>query len=649
MFDAVKIYKDSKIKQHKVKRDLVDFGYAPVGLVNQQGDFAQRGNILDVYPASYQNPVRIELFDESVESIFTFNKDTGKIIDYLSILVVLPVKKNILSRFKSTPLQLGSKYKIGQLNKFYPGDYIVHLKHGIGKFLGIEILKTEDGPAEHLKLLYADNNKLYVPEDKMHMVQKYIAFSDKPPKLYKLGSKRWLRTKKTVQEKLEILAAELLQMQAVRSAISGFTFSGDYPWQKKFEDTFDYTETPDQKRTIDEVKKDMESQIPMDRLICGDVGYGKTEVAFRAAFKAVMDDKQVAVLVPTTILAQQHYNNLKKRIKEFPIGVKVLSRFNTHSKNKKILKQLKEGKVNIVIGTHRLLSDDVNFKDLGLVIIDEEQRFGVRHKEKLKTLRFLVDVLTLTATPIPRTLYMSLMDIKDLSIINTPPEDRLAVQTHVLQYDNQLIRRSVLRELERSGQVYFIHNRIKDIKEVKHKLNELIPEAEVAVAHGRMPAKKLEEVMDKFIDRQIDILLSTNIIESGLDIPNVNTLIVDNAHMFGLSDLYQLKGRIGRFKEKAYCYFMVPPKHIIDTTARKRLQAIEKFTNLGSGFNIAMEDLEIRGAGNLLGPQQHGYIIQVGFDLYCKLLKSTIKRLKESNRQDRIKEKKDFETIFAKN
>ena len=640
MFEAIKIYQDSTIDIERVKKRLVDFGYNPVSLVNERGDFAFRGNILDIYPATYDEPIRIEFFGNKVDSIFTFDINTGKIVDYMTILVVLPIKKHILGRFKGSAVYLGRGSDISNFTEVVPGDYVVHIKHGIGRFLGVRRLKTDNGYEKHLVIEYADNDKLYVSFNKIHMVQKYIGFSNLPPKLHKLGSKRWQMLKRRVNKGVETLASELLQLQAMRSVISGFKFSKDHPWQEEFDKSFPYKETPDQKKAIEEVKSDMESSKPMDRLICGDVGYGKTEVAFRAAFKAVMDNKQVAMLVPTTILAQQHFNNLKERVKDFPIEVRMLSRFSTSLEIKNTLLHLKEGKVDIIIGTHRLLSDDVKFKDLGLVIIDEEQRFGVRDKEKLKTLRLLVDVLTLTATPIPRTLYMSIMEVKDISIINTPPEDRLAVETYVLEFDEELIRQVVLRELARGGQVYFVHNRVKDIERVKDRLEKLLPEARIEIAHGQMPDEILEETMERFINKEVDILLSTNIIESGLDIPNVNTLIVNMAHMFGLSDLYQLKGRIGRFNKKAYCYFMIPPRHSLSKESCKRLEIIERFTDLGSGFRIAMEDLELRGAGNLLGAEQHGYISAVGFDLYCRLLKKSVDRLKKINVKDKLGEEK---------
>ncbi|MFH0763235.1 MAG: DEAD/DEAH box helicase, partial [Candidatus Omnitrophota bacterium] len=421
------------------------------------------------------------------------------------------------------------------------------------------------------------------------------------------------------------LTWELLTLQAMRISSKGFAYSADTDWQKEFEATFPYTETPGQIKAAIEVKLDMQAARPMDRLLCGDVGYGKTEVAMRAAFKAVMDNKQAAYLVPTTILAEQHYYNFSRRLKDFPLKIELLCRFKTGAEQKKIIEGLSCGNVDVVIGTHRLLSDDVAFKNLGLVIIDEEQRFGVRAKEKLKRLRLYTDVLTLTATPIPRTLYMSLMGAKDLSVINTPPENRLPIKTIVVEYDRELVSQVISREIKRKGQVFFLHNRIEDIEKIKERISSLLPPGiRLAVAHGRMPPKVLEKIMSGFLKGEIDCLVCTMIIESGIDIPNANTIIVNNAHTFGLSDLHQLRGRVGRFNRPAYAYFMIPRNIALEGDARKRLDAIQDYAHLGAGFNIAMEDLEIRGTGNLLGLEQHGFIAVVGFDLYCRLLREAV-------------------------
>jgi transcription-repair coupling factor (superfamily II helicase) len=459
----------------------------------------------------------------------------------------------------------------------------------------------------------------------MHLIQKYIAFSVRRPKLYRLGGREWARVKERVRRQVQKYAWEILSLQAMRMSLAKHQFAADMPWQAEFEKTFPYTETPDQVRATAEVKADMESPKPMDRLLCGDVGYGKTEVAMRAAFKAVMGNKQVAYLVPTTILAEQHYENFTQRLRDFPVSVAMLSRFKTDSQQKTIIAELAAGKVDIVIGTHRLLSDDVVFKDLGLVIIDEEQRFGVKAKEKLKTFRLTTDVLTLTATPIPRTLYMSLMGAKDLSVINTPPENRLPIKTIVVEYDEDLIRQALIRELKRKGQVFFLHNRVEDIEQVCKRVSRLLPsDTCVAIGHGQMPAKALESVMLDFLKGRIDVFFCTTIIESGIDVPNANTIIVNNAHTFGLSDLHQLRGRVGRFSRSAYAYFLIPRSEAIDTDGRKRLLALQEYSQLGSGFAIAMEDLELRGAGNILGIQQHGFIAAVGFDLYCRLLREAV-------------------------
>ncbi|MFA6079462.1 MAG: DEAD/DEAH box helicase, partial [Candidatus Omnitrophota bacterium] len=455
-------------------------------------------------------------------------------------------------------------------------------------------------------------------------IQKYIGAEKRPPKIYKLGSKLWRRVKEGVKSGVNKVALELLEVQVKRNAVKGFKFSSDTDWQKEFEKDFPYKETPDQTRSTIEVKKDMEALKPMDRLLCGDVGYGKTEVALRAAFKAVMDNKQVAMLVPTTILAEQHYNTFKSRMKKYPVSIEMLSRFRSDEEQKNAVKALADGTADIVIGTHRLLSGDIKFKDLGLVIIDEEQRFGVRHKEYLKKLRVTVDVLTLTATPIPRTLYLALMGGRDISTINTPPSERRPVNTEVVHFDDAIIKDAITKELARNGQIFFVSNRVQGIEKIAQHVMNLVPEARIAVAHGQMPEKALESTMMKFIKGEIDCLISTTIIESGIDIPNANTLIINRADAFGLADLYQLRGRVGRFTRDAFAYLLIPKKFVLTAESQRRLHAIKKFQDLGSGFKLAMEDLQLRGAGNLLGTEQHGYIHAVGFDLYCRLLKSAI-------------------------
>jgi transcription-repair coupling factor (superfamily II helicase) len=512
--------------------------------------------------------------------------------------------------------------------EFAPGDYVVHVEHGIAKFAGVTKMSTEDSEKEYLVLGYAAGDKLYVPTDQIDRVNRYIGASDQPPVLNRLGTQEWTRTKQRAKEAAEDVAQELLALYATREVIPGFAFSGDSVWQQELEASFPYVETPDQIKVQGEVKEDMEKAEPMDRLVCGDVGYGKTEVAIRAAFKAVMDGKQVAVLVPTTVLAQQHFATFSQRLDAFPVRIEVLSRFKTPSEQQAILKRLADGSVDICIGTHRLLQKDVVFKNMGLLIIDEEQRFGVAHKEHLKKLRQEVDVLTLSATPIPRTLHMSLVGVRDMSTMETPPEQRLPIKTYVAEYNERLIREAILRELERNGQVFFVHNRVQSIAFAAGKLQSLIPEARIAIAHGRMPEIKLEAVMTDFARGKSDVLVCTTIIESGLDMPNVNTLIVNRADKAGLTQLYQLRGRVGRGANLAYAYFLYDKGKHLTPNAEKRLKTIFEATELGAGFGIAMKDLEIRGAGTLLGPRQSGHISAVGFSLYCRLLADAVEERK---------------------
>jgi len=509
-----------------------------------------------------------------------------------------------------------------------PGDYVVHIEHGIGKFAGVVRMSTDNGEKEYLLLKYAANDKLYVPTDQIDRVNRYIGGGDHHPTLSRLGTQEWSRTKQKVRESVEEVAKDLLVLYAAREVVPGFGFSQDTVWQQELESSFPYVETPDQIEVQGEVKADMEKNKPMDRLVCGDVGYGKTEVAVRAAFKAVMDGRQVAVLVPTTVLAQQHYSTFKERLEVFPVRIEVLSRFKTPREQQAVIEGLTNGSVDICIGTHRLLQKDINFKNLGLLIIDEEQRFGVTHKEYLKKMRQEVDVLTLSATPIPRTLHMSLVGVRDMSTMETPPDQRLPIKTYVARYDERLIREAVLREMERNGQVFFVHNRVESIARIAEKLKSLIPEARVSVAHGQMPEGELERVMSDFSQDKSDILVSTTIIESGLDMPNVNTLIVNRADRFGLTQLYQLRGRVGRGASLAYAYFLFDKGRMLTPTAEKRLKTIFEATELGAGFSIALKDLEIRGAGTLLGPRQSGHISAVGFSLYCRLLADAVENRK---------------------
>jgi transcription-repair coupling factor (superfamily II helicase) len=526
------------------------------------------------------------------------------------------------------------------------GDLVVHLQHGIGRYQGLKNLTLNSGPSaaetECLVIEYAPGDdanvppKLYVPVSEAHLVSKYVGAGKANPPLNSLGGVRWAKAKEHTEKAVRDVAAELLRIQAVRETQVGHAFKPDTPWQREFESAFIYEETPDQITAISQTKADLERPKPMDRLICGDVGFGKTEVAIRAAFKAVMDGKQVAILVPTTVLAQQHFNNFRERMADYPVSIELLSRFRTPREQKNVVAGLASGAVDIIIGTHRIVQDDIAFKDLGLVVIDEEQRFGVLHKEKFKRLRTLVDVLTLSATPIPRTLYLALTGARDMSTIQTPPHDRLPVETVATAYDERLIRDAIQREMSRGGQVFFLHNRVTTIETVRTKLQSLVPSARILVGHGQMHADDLEQVMTTFVNGEADILLSTTIIESGLDIPNANTIIIDRADRFGLSELYQLRGRVGRYKHQAYAYLLLPRHARLLTDVRKRISAMKQYSSLGSGFKIAMRDLEIRGAGNLLGAEQSGHITAVGFDLYCQLLKQSVGALKGEKVKPRV-------------
>ena len=505
------------------------------------------------------------------------------------------------------------------------GDYVVHKSHGIGQFIGVNTIKAEGVTKDYIKIRYKNDDMLYIPTNDLDSVRKYIGEGEAVPKINKLGSKEWENTKAKVKKNLQEIAKELIELYAKRGKVKGFAFSKDTPWQKEFEDSFPYAETDDQLRCIEETKKDMEMERPMDRLLCGDVGYGKTEVAIRAAFKAVMDQKQVAYLVPTTVLANQQYESFKSRMENFAVKVELLNRFRTKKEQDEVIKKLKLGEVDIVIGTHRLLSKDVEFKDLGLLIIDEEQRFGVKDKEKIKQYKTEVDVLTMTATPIPRTLHMSIVGVRDMSVIYEPPQNRRPVQTYVLEYDEEIIKEAITKELERNGQVFYLYNNVEGIEAKAMRIQSLVPEAKATFAHGKMSGKELEEIMLDFINGNTNVLVCTTILESGIDIPNANTIIVENADRLGLAQLYQIRGRVGRSDKQAYAYVTYKRDKLLSEVADKRLKAIKEFTEFGSGFKIAMRDLEIRGAGSLLGEIQHGHMDQVGYDTYCKLLDEVIK------------------------
>ena len=582
-----------------------------------------------------------------------FNKDYGsgliivtygslhKGFEYPVLSFVVIAENDIFSARKMKKLKKKKHdgKNIASFNELNIGDYVVHESHGLGVYKGIEKIQVEGVEKDYIKIAYANNGNLYVLATQLDRLQKYAnQDTEKKPKLNSLGGVEWKKTKAKVTGAVEEVAKELVRLYAIRQKVEGYRFSQDTVWQKEFEEMFPYEETDDQLNAIEDTKKDMESGRVMDRLICGDVGYGKTEVAIRAAFKAIQDGKQVAYLVPTTVLASQHFSTFEERMKGFPVNVGQLSSFRTSAQNKKTIEGLKNGTIDVVIGTHRVLSKDVQFKDLGLLIIDEEQRFGVAHKEKIKELKNNIDVLTLSATPIPRTLHMSLVGIRDMSVLEEPPVDRHPIQTFVTEHNDEMIREAVTRELARNGQVYYVYNKVRDIEERAEYIQNLVPDAVVAYAHGQMDKRMLEKIMYEFVNGEIDVLVSTTIIETGMDIPNCNTMIIENADQFGLSQLYQLRGRVGRSIRTSYAFLMYKRDKMISEVAEKRLSAIKEFSDLGSGFKIAMKDLEIRGAGNVLGKSQHGHMAAVGYDLYCKMLNQAVNNLKG------IKNEYSFET-----
>ncbi|MCU0422866.1 MAG: transcription-repair coupling factor [Bacteroidia bacterium] len=581
-----------------------------------------------------------------VERLFTIFDDLDKDVQFTPVYHALSkgfidhdnklacyTEHQIFDRFYRGKVKNSySKNKIitlKELRDLKPGDFVTHIDHGIGKFAGLEKIEINGHLQEAVRLVYRDNDLLYVSINSLHKISKYVGKDGAEPRVHKLGSDVWEKVKNNTKRKVKDIARDLIKLYAARKAQPGFAFAKDNYMQIELEASFMYEDTPDQSKATADVKKDMETEHPMDRLVCGDVGFGKTEVAIRAAFKAVCDSKQVAILVPTTILANQHYRTFKERLKGFPVNIDYINRFRTAAEQKEVLKKVKEGKVDILIGTHKLLSKEILFKDLGLLVIDEEQKFGVAAKEKLKSIKVNVDTLTLTATPIPRTLHFSLMGARDLSVINTPPANRQPVTTELHNFSEDLIRDAIMEEVERGGQVFMVHHRVKDIYELAEKIMRICPGIKVGVAHGKLEGDKLEDVMIKFIEGDYDVLLATTIIESGLDISNANTIIINNAHMFGLSDLHQMRGRVGRSNKKAFCYLLVPGMLTLTNDARRRLQAIEEFSDLGSGFNVAMRDLDIRGAGNLLGGEQSGFIAEIGFEMYNKILDEAIQELKE--------------------
>ncbi|MDP3723503.1 MAG: helicase-related protein [Candidatus Omnitrophota bacterium] len=601
-------------------RRLLAFDYRRVEEVAAPGECALHGGVVDVFPATFEAPIRIELDGSRIASIRSVNPKTLETLDRHTTVVILP--RRIHATF-SVEVPFEASVDLQE------GDYVVHIHHGIGRYLGRATIAGARGLEETLLLEYADGDRLYVSLTQMHLVQKYAAFGSRSPALHKLGGAAWERATTRAYAGAWAYAKASMELHAKRLALPGYAFSNDHPWQRDFEASFAYRETPDQATAAADIKGDMEQPRAMDRLLLGDVGYGKTEVALRAAFKAVMDHKQVAVLVPTTLLAYQHAGTFSRRMAAFPIRIDMLSRFQSDAEQRRTLEAIAAGTCDIVIGTHRLLSGDVAFKELGLLIVDEEQRFGVADKERLKQWCSHVDVLTLSATPIPRTLYLALVGVRNLSLVMTPPENRHPVHTELVEATDEAFRGWILKELRRRGQVFVVHPRIDTIHRMSQRLSRAAPEARLGVAHGRMREAELEQVMRAFIDGQLDVLVTTTIIESGIDIPNANTLIVTEAERFGLADLYQLRGRVGRFDREAYAYLVVSKATALTAPARQRLQALVKHTALGSGFTIAMEDLKLRGAGNLLGVEQSGHISAVGFDLYCRLLREAVNRLKQ--------------------
>ena len=581
------------------------------------------------------------LSDRGISAEFINNKNElkkGKVsvlcgelkkgFEYTALNFVIISEREIFeTEKKRSKRKIDNTKRIKSYSDINIGDYVVHQAHGIGRYEGMKRMTVAGVSKDYLKVSYQGNDSLYVPVEQMDLLFKYVGNTDREIKLNKLGGTDWQKTKNKVKKSTENIAKQLIELYAERARTKGFAYPSDGPWQRDFEDTFGYDETDDQLRSIEEVKSDMESEKPMDRLLCGDVGYGKTEVAIRAAFKAAVSSKQVAYLCPTTVLAMQHYDTFKKRMEDFAVNVEMLSRFRTAAQQQKILKGLKDGRIDIIIGTHRILSKDIEFKDLGLLIIDEEQRFGVKHKEKLKELKKNIDVLSMTATPIPRTLHMSMINVRDMSVLETPPENRYPVQTYVMEYNEGIIIDAIKKELSRGGQVFFLHNRVESIYSIAHKISAAIPDAHVAVGHGKMNEHELEDIMYDMVNGRTDILVCTTIIETGLDIPNANTIIINNADRMGLAQLYQLRGRAGRSYRSAYAYLLYKPDKMLSEVAEKRLRAIKEFTEFGSGFKIAMRDLEIRGAGNILGAEQHGHMDAVGYDMYCKILKESVDEL----------------------
>ena len=601
---------------------LSSLGYNYVRQVKEKGDFSLRGDTLDIFASGFAYPVRIEWEWEEIKRISSFDLESGLFLEEHQNIIILPFLKKEKKHSLSEPL-------LGFLD-IKESDYVVHVDYGIGIYRGLKKIERNKKVSEFLEIEYRNREKLYLRREKAYLLQKYVSLDKAKPRRSKLSSQEWKRTKAKAQKHIRQFALELVRSEAARRILGGFAFGEEKEWENEFARSFPYPETQDQKKAWQEVKKDMESSYPMDRLICGDVGYGKTEIALRAAFKAALNSKQVAFLVPTTILAQQHFENFKKRIEKYPLRVELLCRFRTQNEQKEVVEGLKSGRIDIVIGTQRLLSDDVSFKDLGLLIIDEEQRFGVRQKEKIKNMKIGIDVLMLTATPIPRTLYMSLGGIRAISLLKTPPRQRKAVKTFVQEFSRQVLKTAIEREINRGGQVYIIERYIRDVYRREKMLKGIFKTGlKLGLAHGALPPKSLQAVMHKFMHGDLNCLISTAIVESGIDIPLANTLIVSQADLFGMADLHQLRGRVGRFNRQAYAYFFFSGKKPLPSLAQRRLAAIKNYSYLGSGFDIAMKDLELRGAGNILGQEQHGFIWAVGLDLYCRMLRVEVAELRK--------------------
>ncbi|NNJ88451.1 MAG: transcription-repair coupling factor, partial [Eudoraea sp.] len=645
------------------KEAVISFNTKPQPVFNKKFDLLL-ANLNDNETKGYQN----YLFCSSEEQAKRFHDifdEIGKTVHYQTLVVPIHdgfvdddikvacyTDHQIFERYHKFQIKNGYAKKqaitLRELNKLSMGDYVTHIDHGIGKFGGLKKIEVEGKKQEAIKLMYGDRDILYVSIHSLHKISKYNGKDGVAPRIYKLGSAAWKKLKQKTKSRVKKIAFDLISIYAKRRLDKGHAYAPDSYLQHELESSFIYEDTPDQITATRDIKRDMEKDRPMDRLICGDVGFGKTEVAIRAAFKAVDDGKQVAVLVPTTILAFQHYRTFKERLSDMPVTVDYLNRFRTAKEKKETLENLGSGKVDIIIGTHQLVNKNVVFKDLGLLIVDEEQKFGVAVKDKLKSIKENVDVLTLTATPIPRTLQFSLMAARDLSVITTPPPNRYPIESHVIRLDEAAIRDAISYEIQRGGQVFFIHNRIQNIKEVAGLLQRLVPDAKIRVGHGQMEGKRLETLMLGFMNGDFDVLVSTTIVESGLDVPNANTIFINNANNFGLSDLHQMRGRVGRSNKKAFCYFITPPFDSMTTEARKRIQALEQFTELGSGFNIAMKDLEIRGAGDLLGGEQSGFINEIGFETYQKILAEAIEELKENEFKDLYESEEGSEKVYVK-